>query len=509
MSLPLPDLLRTKPLDRPMNQVYTTEVLRPVNFSQNGARFIISPNGLWSAESSQLIFRMTLADAAGDPVAGSNTYPSSCGGVSIISRSYVEIGGRRISSLENTASYLTFRRLHYSPDYKKQVMTPKQCGDDTFYGSGPRAQPIQPDTADVAVGGWGSVGRKPSSLTDPLVTGLDSDVPVRYKLGSRVNVGTTTLVDADANNLTVECSINIGQQLIPFLRGLQLPVFAIKEQVSLVVEFSQDLTGVQDGGGYRWVGEEGTTPAVVVSHIDQDSFMVASDHLMFPGAMESIAEVIQGPKGYNVTFDEVIQSVVNEAGAVGPHSYSHQLGLGGKLVKSIVVQERQMNRDGQSLGEKMYLGQYHSDAFAEPSTYNFQVDSVPYYALAIRNESTKYSEASHIDRVPLQMPMCQYALSPNQTDDNDAAQELLSGFTARLYQGERQSAVDTGSQHWTGVDFTNSEGVGRRMSNVPVLLNRDYVAAAGVESDGNCEVRTYTTTSRVCHLKNGLVNIVE
>tara|TARA_R110000824_G_scaffold21996_1_gene81210 strand:- start:5089 stop:6594 length:1506 start_codon:yes stop_codon:yes gene_type:complete len=501
MSQPLPDLLQVKPLNRPMNQVYTTEILRPVTFSQHGARFIISPNGIWSAESSQLIMRLVVDNVA----SGLYGYPSSTGACALIKRAYLEIGGRRVSSLNEVGHYLTFRRLHYSPDYKTQVMRPKQSGNDTFFGSGPAALPIQPSALD---GGWGSIGRPPNSHTSADVAGLNSVEAKRYLLGPTADVGTTEMLVVDADQLTCEVSINVGQQLIPMLRGLQLPVFAIKEQIALVVEFSQDVVGLDCGGGHRFVRDvdEGTTSTL--STIDQNSFVLASDHLMYPDAMESIAQVVQSPEGYNVTFDEVIDAVVNENGGGVPDvqlNFSHQLGLGGKLVKSIVVQQQS---DMGGTGENAYMGQYHSDALSNASTYNFTVDSVPFYAMDIENPSLKYTEVSHVDRVPLQSPMSQYALHPNQTSDTGVRELALSGFTQREYKGSSQATIDGGSQHWTGVDFTNAAGEGRRMTNMPVLLNRSYVPHDS-EEDNVLVCRTFTTTQRIAHLKNGLVQIVE
>ena len=508
MAQPLPAELRVAPLERPMNQIYTTEVLYPVTSSQRQTRWIISPNGIWDAQGTQLIVNLTVSSATG--AVNVCTYPSSVGALALVKRAYLEIGGKRISSLNELGQYSTFRRQHYSPEYKHLVMRAKQGGHDTYFGSGPRSQPIQPS---AVVGGWGSVGRKPNSHTDPAVTALDTTEPERFRLNTVASPPNPFGVFA-GNTLTFQASINVGQQLIPFLRGLQLPIFAIKEQVALVIEWSQDVDGgattagdgLGAGSGHRWVGSAGLTPDDTVSHIDQDSLILASDHLMYPDAMESLADVVNGPKGYNVVFDEIIDSVVLEQGggvAGAELGFTHQLGLGGKMVKSIVVQQQSTSENGSNF----YLGQYHSDSLQQGETYNYTVDSVPYYAIDVTNPSLQFSEVCHVDKVPMQVPMCAYSLTPNQTDDAGAHQQVLSGFTQRLYQNQQQ-LIDCGQMHYTGVDFTNSQGQGRRMSNMPVLLNRRYVVDNGDENVDR-RVRTFTTTSRVAHLKNGLVNIIE
>ena len=181
----LPALLRTNVLQRPETQSVDTSILRPVNFSQQGCKFVFEKKGILDS-NSHLQMKLRVKSANGVDV-GANVFagylPTGTGALSWIRRAFLTIGGRRISNLDEVGQYNTWMRLHYSNEYKKGVIMPKQGGNDIFVGSTARGL-IAPSASSVNARGfsapYGVLGREGTeyALTEFNAGGVDGGVLV-------------------------------------------------------------------------------------------------------------------------------------------------------------------------------------------------------------------------------------------------------------------------------------------------------------------------------------------
>ena len=84
-------------------------------------------------------------------------------------------------------------------------------------------------------------------------------------------------------------------QLIPFLKGLQLPLFAINQEVALNIEWTDDLEG------HRFQKRDGGDP-LTSAFVEKDC-LICADYLFYPDLMEDMADEIMNKGGYDAPFD--------------------------------------------------------------------------------------------------------------------------------------------------------------------------------------------------------------
>jgi hypothetical protein len=480
-GLELKDFLSPKTLAYPVNQRVETDILYPVSFSQSSVKFVFDRKGILDANSKVRLKLLVPTQAAGGDPESNSAFPIHTGVSAMINRCWLEIGGRRVSTLEKVGDFLTFTNLSYSPEYKKNVLSVQEGV-----------------SADIG-GATNSTGTVIGLLS---AKNSNADVSKHLKLKSTAS-------------LSPEFSLPLSR-LIPMLKGFQLPLFAIDQEVSITIEFNQNKT----------VQKSFIAPAQALNNngiatIDRDACILMADYLYYPDEMMDIAQKIGAPGGYAHLYDEVmtIESTENPIGAdpTGilwkPATFSHQLNLAGKTLKSIVVQPVKTPND--------LAGVYVANDDQIPDRYNFVIDSKPFYANDVVNSSFKYKEVSSVMERPLSLNAWEYSFD-NQTteiDGNSGGQFIASqsGFSDWTFMGKTQQER-TASQSWRGMSLAKeSMGVGGRvMSNLPVVFRRIRGFVSGNAYPGNTAdyltsvlVRFFATTGRVLLLKNGQATIVQ
>ena len=471
MSNELRDFLMPRNLSYPVNQRIETDILYPVSFSEKSTKFVFDKKGILDA-NSQLQIKLLVPEQAG-PVASQAFLPLNTGISSVVSRAWLEIGGRRVSTLESVGDFNTFLNTSYNSDYKEQILKAKE-------------------------GYLGNVG--PASKVGANIVGRIGNKPLE-----NATTGGSYKLTSTSSSPTWSLSLS---RLIPMLKDFQLPLFAIDQEVSLVVEWT---TRQLDGRYCLATGE-----AEVASTIDRDSCVIMADYLFYPMEMDDIAMKIGSGVGYSHIYDEVItiESTESPTGTdpgVGlslPATFSHNLALAGKTLKGVVCQAVKV--------PNALCGVYVSNDDQIEDSYNFTIDSRPLYANDIRNSSSKYKEVSSILERPLNINCWEYSFI-NQVDDDGLFVVAESGFTDFTYEGTTQQER-TACQNWTGMSLSSdSLGIsGRKMSNLPIIFrrNRNIMNENAYPSgtpDFNTPVlmRFFCITSRVLIMKDGQTTIVQ
>jgi len=506
---PLPPVLRATTMERPVNQDVNTDLLFPVNFSQNSCKFVFDKKGVLDS-NSQLNLAQIVVNSASPAVDTNSVLPTSTGALAMVRRAYLEIGGRRVSDLVQVGQYSTWKRLHFSNEYKKGIVQPKQGGNDVFVGSAARGLRATNDTTTQASRGFdmpvGTLGRESSefAINDYLSAGFgeqdvtksdEADPPKRR-------------ITRDANT-TPSFAIGLGQ-LIPFLSGgIQLPLFAIREEVSLVIEWADPTFGHRfyppsvDSAGVALTATNCTS-----TMIENKCFMCV-DYLFYPDLMAGLAEEIMQRGGYDVPYTEILtqENMLITAGGATSFNNNFQLALGGKKVKSIVVQKELVDGANESI---LNIGRYNSLAFRLGEQIQLNIDSNNWYSQPISNGSLQKHEADMVEAAPLQL--CDYRWSFfNQTDNTGAFGANGQGLSDRQVNTYANNA-ECGSQHWIGIKLENSFGQGRRMSNLPVIYTTQSKAGVGLAAaDAGSErrVRFFTGIQKVLNISQGIVTQIE
>lgn len=494
----LPNLLKPTAMDRPMNQRLETDILFPATANQRSAKFVFDRKGILDS-NSQLRIKLVLEKLDnGDEI--KCLLPATTGIASVIQRAYLEVGGRRVATLDEVGQYVNWRRMRFSPEFREQIASIKQGGNDVFVGSATRVFPL--------VAPFGTIGRAsnetsiqyfPNAGTQQRIDLNDAPIPLHQQL------------TADANT-SPEFVLSLSQ-LIPMLRGVQLPLFAISQEVSLVVEFQDNkiagrcyIPPRQANGAQSDMITQGKQALVSIP-----SLLIMADYLFYPGEMENLSDAIMSQGGYDIYYDEIQTQIASQGSQVaGSYDYTAQLALGGKKVKSIITKRLQYHKpislftavaDGDL---NTNIGEYYAQAHRTPSHYNFVIDSKPFYAQDIKNEATLFSETSRIDDTPLRISQSQYSYkNAGGVNANNAS----SNFTDREYNTFPQQQ-NQGNYKCVGLRLSNAMGEGKRMSNLPVLF-RNYGTRDAIEARQETAFMFFITTQRMVNISRGLVNMIE
>jgi hypothetical protein len=504
----LPAVLRTDTFERPVNQDINTDILRPVQFNQRATRFVFDRKGVLDA-NSQLNLKLLVQDSGNVGEATGASFPSSCGVLSLIRRAFLTIGGRRVSNLEEVAHYNTWKRLHWSNEYRKGVAIPKQGGADVVVGS--MSKDIAADSNGVVLTSiksrgfdapYGVLGRESSEFAiDDLVDNTDTTLARQTSEETETSEAVSRQLGLTAQTSP---SFVIGlSQLIPFLIGVQLPLFAIREEVALNIEWTED------GNNSRFIVPienplgNAITPSQCSSTIVEADCFIMADYLFYPDQMGELADEIMNRGGYDIPYLEVYTQQNFTSYAAGLKTNSYQIAMGGKNVKHIIVQKQQpLALDD---ADKTNDGLYQSKAFVKGVSYQLQIDSQNFYSRPVSNVGLQKTEADQVEGIPLQLCNYLYSYDGQVNDDGTSTNQTL-GLTNRKYNTLTQN-LESGNQAWLGVRIENSFGVGKRLSNLPMVYTETIDVKPDDATDRN--VRFFVGTQRVLNISQGIVNMIE
>ena len=479
----IPRILQTYNVDSsPVNQRLETEILFPVTSSQSGARFVFRRTGILDSNS-----KLQLQLIAG---AGHHFLPVSTGVASLIQNAYLEIGGARVSTMRDLASWKTWLNLAYTNDYKEFIGSVREGLDDRLIGS---------DNINGA-----TTGHLSTTATE---------------VASELKLTASALTSPNF-------MLTLGD-IIPCLENFRLPLFAISQEVALVLEWTADTQSA------RYCSRQGQ--AAAPSTIGLNNLLICADYLYYPGLMENLAMEISSGSGMNHFFYDVLTSYRHEAaGTVDPGAneqstrtkFQHQIQLGGQKVRSIVAQFRKgLAAQGAANlsagnGVNLSMGQYVSNTYQNGDRYNLSVNNVPFYALDIENNSLAYTETSKALGSHLNISNNQYTfkniVGVADADRGSFITDTNPDLTLsnRLFEGLATSDV-VASKRWIGIKLSNIRGEAMPVSNLPILFKHNYSVQGGnAAQGGNLEwqqptnLRFFAEVSRVLNIRGGVAQLI-
>ena len=228
-----------------------------------------------------------------------------------------------------------------------------------------------------------------------------------------------------------------------------------------------------------------------------------ADYLFYPDQMGELADEIMNRGGYDIPYLEVYTQQNFTSYAAGLKTNSYQIAMGGKNVKHIIVQKQQPLALDDAV--KTNDGLYQSKAFVKGVSYQLQIDSQNFYSRPVSNVGLQKTEADQVEGIPLQLCNYLYSYDGQVNDDGTSTNQTL-GLTNRKYNTLIQN-LESGNQAWLGVRIENSFGVGKRLSNLPMV----YTETIDVKADdaNNRNIRFFVGTQRVLNISQGIVNMIE
>ena len=194
----VPDLINIGAIKSNMAIDVSSDVLDPIVNNQNNCRFSLTNKGYLHDGS-----RITFSVKGNASVLGGAYFPPNVGVHSLIKRATLRVGGQTISEMDDYNHFMGYKSMFLSNEINKDreaVMSGRSVAHDFHYV----------DTA--------------GAQSNTSATNYNLDTGVEYN-GNNVTPNTYL----DVNNQPV-FSITLGQ-LFPFLKGVNLPLFAMRQEV--------------------------------------------------------------------------------------------------------------------------------------------------------------------------------------------------------------------------------------------------------------------------------------
>jgi len=344
-SSSIPDLLKIGSIPVNTSQDVETAVLEPVVHSDEFCRFVFQNKGILHSHSKIEIGLKNLN------AKGSAIFPIGVGVYSLIERVALKMGTKTLCEIEDFAHYYAYKSLFTSNENMKEreLYLTSRC-----LSHGPQ---YEDSTSNIGVGQGGGE-------SDTMAPKIALDIGRDYNDARGWNDADQLAVNDGMNlapfnfsNLEQEYSDKSGNaqpvrdgtstfqlslsELCPFLKMNQLPLYMIKEPVSLELTFSRpsgtDSSAVQSrrvvAWNDNWGGPDGASaPLAGADVIDTSKTRLIADYLYFP--QEMMEAYAQANKNMSFTYVDYQLSKYSIATGSGSEDIRN-IGGAGRIVSKI------------------------------------------------------------------------------------------------------------------------------------------------------------------------------
>ena len=284
----IPDMVKIGSIPSSTVMDVETSVLEPVQHSQTSCRFVLENKGILHSHS-KIVLSLT------NPSLGSEKgfWPIQVGCMSLISRCRLQSGGKTLMEQTDFNHLTSYESMFLSNEHNKEK--------EIFQNGRLMAHKFAYDTQAGPVG---------SSLGMVIDTGMDYDLGnTVYPIPSNIEVSTES-----------EFQISLSD-LFPFLRQQQIPLYMLKEQVTLTLEFA-------DRAERIWV-TGGGAPNV---DIDTSKTRFIADYQFYPGEMmEAFAR-----QNADLTLTYMVYRLSKTSIDAGTDEKIRNIGGNGRIVTQII-----------------------------------------------------------------------------------------------------------------------------------------------------------------------------
>jgi hypothetical protein len=325
----IPDLMKIGSIPVNTVQEVETSILEPVVKSNTFARFVFQNKGLLHSHSK---IEIGLENAPQN-----STLPLGIGAYALIKNARLMIGNQCICEVDDFNHYMAYRSLFVSNENNKereQMTTGRAIAHSIGYDD--RQTVLGGGESNVASTTGGGVGQggglvldngRDGNLNGSLgVTTNEIYSPQTWQMTRMGGSGAPLGTDADVNLYQLSLS-----ELCPFLRHNQLPLYLIKEQVSLELTFSG--IGNADKSSDRVVVKQGEA-STGIFNIDTNTLRLISDHIFYP--QELMIQYANANKVLNFTYADYRLSKYSQTTAGASSQNIRNVGGAGRIINKVI-----------------------------------------------------------------------------------------------------------------------------------------------------------------------------
>ena len=412
----VPDIVRIGALPTNMQMSVDSDILEPVVKSQSFCRFVLENKGLLHS-NSKIVFSMAETDI-------NSFMPLNVGANSIIERAVLKVGTKTINSTEDWNHYEAYRSMFISGENTKEremITTGKSINFGFHY---------EEDTDTTADEIRIDVGREYDRDEDP------------------TNNKTTFQNYMNLKNKR-EFQVNLSS-LFTFLKMNQLPLFMLREQVSIELFFTPLASTLADSK--RVSVRSGATVTGADLDVDLESLKLVSDHIYYPTeVMDAFARQNSNMTMSYMDYHLSKQTLTATESASGLNNIRN-VGGAGKIITKLIVSLSNASASQHLLNAYNSRAMFSTNSLGNDSFSASLVANVKYngeflYPIDVNNNARHFHNVQQAEGTqPFVPKACYTSEVDNLTEDhfenyrNDHISQRFFRQAYRLNKGERVNA---------------------------------------------------------------------
>jgi hypothetical protein len=429
----VPDLLRVSPMDTTTATDVETSMLDPVVISDNFCRFTLLNKGILHSHS-----KITLA--LENPDANDRFFPPNVGVASLIQRATLKVGTKTLQEIDGYNYMTAYKSMFISNEHQKQreqVQSGRCISHEFLYNDVVVASDGNVDEANTKAVGYGLSNGKEYDNTDFSET-LDLRVPQWANI---------------KNSPVFQIALS---DLFPMLKQTQLPLYMMKEQVSIELTFepASNNTRAQSASGV----------ATSLYTIDTTEVKFIADYIFYP--QEMMDAYAQQNRVISINHSDYRHSKVTVAHDVANSTQIRNLGGANRIVTKVITGLQANNADDLSI-----LNKYHamcpevsytraSATGANGSTtYNIKYNDRFLYPVDVENSARHFHNTAQAEGIPPMVTREEYSAEGTGLTD-----EEFMGYA--MNEGTKSGALTgrgiQGRFGWAGFRLNRNERVNSR-----------------------------------------------
>ena len=494
----VPDLVRIGTMPSNTEISIETDVLDPVIHTQNFCRFQLQNKGILHSHS-KIVLRMK----PGVDADSNGFFPLNVGVHSLIQRCSLRIGTKTVCEIDDFNHYIGYKSMFLSNEHQKQREQ---------YVSG-RMISHKPYMDDGIAFMGGS-----SDVSAPTV-GIDIGVAPFKKLKTEAMAtdGVIELRNFQVTNQTYGPEFTVAlADLFPFLYTNQLPLYMMKEPVTIELTFAPAL---RDRMCVTRTDAQGKSFEIATAHTQ-----LIADYQYYPNEiMEEYAaqnnDLSMSYVDYRLSKRTMTVTAASGA-AAATGSQIINVGGAGRIASKVITMLSRQDQSDNSL-----LNNYHAfgcdrDYSGTPAsdnngtlTSNLKYNDQLLYPVDLTNPAVQFHYLVQAEGMVPFVTREEYSFQGDTTTAvgilGEYAGDPAKGVIAQ--NANLEGAVDTASQGLVNQFFYNAYQLNRNERvnerGIELIVNYDPLKNLGAGTSDNYTLRSYIEMSRVMRLVDGMAQV--
>ncbi len=519
------DLVLERSEDVPESMKIVSDVLEPITISDRSARFVLPRAGILSKES---VFQFELTSAGGQPF-----LPAGAGIYSLFESCSLFVGQQRIQHTNQLGIYKSITKSYDTPSYR-QNYTRLLNGINNIVMPAPVAVDITTRP--------GGTNKQAGKLCPPAVS-KDSNNPTTQTLPYDL------LLTADPNT-TPSWSVKI-KEIFPLCDKINLPLYLLKEPVSIVFNFNKQSTGADSSGkdgigslccfAFTGVNRAVTNAPANVCTLSKDTCQFFPDYLYYTEERQFlIEEEMNANKGMAKIYTDVIS--VNSQLPANPNTlgaavtadlnFTFQIPLSNYSAKNLLLAFTPISFVNKGTNEFLgrdilnynsMFGKYAMLNSVKPYTIQVRLNDKLEFPQPLISNTLKAQEAEYVYGSPVNLHTglysnngCDSGTGNFETTDANSYFVHSTGTAGEVFSyagGMNLNKNLTGMQHFFALNvshlYGDSDEDSVRISQKPIEIFGTYPVNLETNFDSGYNVACFSEITKMFSVKDGLVQIYD